>query len=370
MSENSKLLSRQIIESLRKGSVPTYGASRFYHCRRVIRRIIDEDLSFTRSGGYSTKFFCGRYGSGKTLTLGVIRDKGHDLNFATSLVTLDPRATTFHKLEVIYRSVLDSMSIVIDGEIKESGEAVSSILYHWGRKYHLSRSRPVFPETPGLTDILRVFVEKPNLRSHIVEWLMGARHIPFTIKRRFDVKGDIGHSSCMSFLKAFCRILVKIGYSGLVILLDEAESIMSLWTRTSRDVAYDNIRNLIDNRYRMRNLYIAFGGTPEFFSNPDRGIPSFPALNERISHYWKEIKRSYRSPILMLYPPKKKDYFSVLRRVSNIYSKAYDCSIYLTDDIVSKYLKASLKESTTPREVIRGFVAYLDQRAEQMFGLG
>jgi len=366
MSENSRLLSRQIIESLRKGNVPSYGASHFYHCKLTIRRIIDEDLGFVKSGGYSTKFFCGRYGSGKTLTLGIIRDKGLDLKFATSFLTLDPRATTFHKLEVVYRAILDTLSIRIDGEIKESGEAVNSILYHCCREFQLRRSKPVFSETPGLSDILRVFAEKATLRPHIVEWLMGAGHIPFTVKRRFNVKGDIDRQSCMNFLKAFCRILVMIGYSGLILLLDEAESIMSLRTKVSRDVAYDNMRNLIDNRYRMRNLYIAFGGTPEFFSNQERGIPSFQPLNERISHYWKKIKRSYRSPILMLYPPEIRDYFLILRKINSIYCKAYDDSIYLADDIIHKYLKTSLSEDTTPREVIRGLIAYLDQRAEQM----
>ncbi len=366
MSENLHILSRQIIESLRKGNVPFYGASLFYHCKPAIRRIIDEDLKYISSSGYSTKFFCGTYGSGKTLTLGIVRDKGHDLNFATAFITLDPRTTAFHKLEVIYRSIFETLSLRINNEIKESGEAVNSILYQLCRKFHSSYSKLFFPEAPGLSVILRKYAEKASLRAHIVEWLMGKGHIPFTIKRKFDVKGDIDRHSCMNYLKAFSRILVMTGYSGLILLIDEAESIMSLRTRRSRDIAYDNMRNLVDNRYRMKNLYIAFGGTPEFFSNNERGIPSFPALNQRISHYWKNIKKSYRSPILRLYPPERKDFFLILKKIVKIYCEAYDCKIYLTDDTVNKYLKECLNENSTPREVIRGFVAYLDQKSDQI----
>ena len=367
MLDSSTVLSRQIIESLRKGSVPTYGASRFYHYEPTIRRIVEEDLKFVGHGGYSTKFFYGRYGHGKTLTLGVLRDKGHELNFATSFVTLDPSYTTFHKLEVIYQSIMDNLSIIVNQEIKESSDAVNSILYEWCRKTQMTRGRnsPSFPEAPELTGILNEFCNQQAFRPNITEWLMGARHIPFTVKRQFNVKGEIDRGGCMNFLKAFCKILVYLGYSGLIVLFDEVESVMSLRNTMARDAAYDNIRNLVDNRFKFRSLYIAFGGTPEFFSNPERGVPSFQPLSERISHYWTKIHKSPRSPILELSSPNPSDFLLILKRVEEIYNQAYLSKIYLADDMINNYISEYLKNDTTARDIIRGFIAYLDQRAEQ-----
>lgn len=368
MNERLRLLSRQIIESLRKGNVPRYGAYRFYHCKPIVRRIVKEDLDFVGSRGYVTKYFCGKYGSGKTLTLTLIRDMAHSTGLATSFVTLDPRAVTLNKLEVIYQFVFNNMAVEIDGEIKESSQAVNAIFYELCRKFYLDRRQapPAFPEAPEMTDILHTFANKPSFRTHIVEWVMGKRHIPFTLKRQFGVKGDIDRTSCMSFLSAFCRILQNAGYLGLAILFDEVESTMQLWSRRARDTAYDNIRNLDENRYRIRNLYVAFGGTPEFFSDPERGVPSFPALNERIAHHWKRIRRSYRSPILMLDSPERKDYFLILRKVNKIYNEAYGSRIYIGDDLIHKNLTPLLKTGATPRQILRSFVAYLDQRADQL----
>jgi len=368
MSENQRLLSRQIIESLRKGNVPVYGASRFYHCRPVVRRIAQEDLSFVKSGGYVAKYFCGKYGSGKTLTLTLIRDMAHDMQFATSFVTLDPRTVTLNKLEAIYQSVFHNMSIRINGEIRESSEAVDTILYEWCKKFYGQRysSQPAFPEAPGMTEILHTYASTPNLRTYVVEWLMGNAHVPFSVKQQFGVKGDIGRESCMNFLNAFCRILQNINCAGLTILFDEAESTMQLWTKIARDTAFDNIRNLDENRYKARHLYIAFGGTHEFFSDPERGVPSFPALNDRIAHHWKSIRRSYRSPIVMLDPPERQDYFLILKKVMGIYNEAYDSKIYITDDMIHKNLTPMLDSSSTPREILRKFIADLDQKAEQL----
>jgi hypothetical protein len=368
MSESEKLLLRQIIESLRKGNVPVYGASRFYHTSPLIRRIIIEDLLFVKSGGYVSKYFWGKYGSGKTLTLTLIRDIAHDMQFATSFVTLDPRTVTINKLELFYQSILSNLSIRMGEELVESSEAVSTILDQWCRKSsdHRYPIQQAFPEAPGMTDILHSFTTRPELRTAIVEWVMGNAHVPFSKKQQFSVKGDIDRFSCMSYLNAFCRILQHVGYSGLAVLVDEVESTMQLLTKLARDAAYDNIRNLDENRYKIKNLYIAFGGTPEFFSDSERGVPSFQALNERISHHWEHIKRSHRSPIVLLDPIQKKDYFVILKKILTIYNGAYDSKIYLSDEMIYNSLDSATKMSSAPRDILREFIADLDQKAEQL----
>jgi hypothetical protein len=367
MFDSKQVLSRQIIESLRKGSVPAYGASQFYHVTPVVRRITDEDLRFVKSGGYVTKFFYGRYGQGKTLTLATIRDKGLEGNFATSFVTLDPSSTVFHKLEVVYQSIFNNLSIKVDQEILESSAAVNAILYEWCKKNQMSRSHSSsgFPEAPELTAVLSQFTNQQTLRPYITEWFMGAGHIPASIKRQFDIVGGIDRVVCMNFLKAFSKIVVHAGYSGLIVLFDEVESILSLRTKLNRDTAYDNLRNFVDDRFKFKNVYFAFGGTPEFFSDTERGVPSFQPLSERISHYWKSIHKSPRSPILELNYPDKHEFLLTLKRIEGIYNQAYNAKIYFDDKMINNYIDENTKNRGTARELIRGYIAFLDQRAEQ-----
>jgi hypothetical protein len=292
------------------------------------------------------------------------------MKFITSFVTLDPRTTVFHKLEIIYQHIFDNLSLKTDQDYMEGGQAVYHILYEWGGKLLYGRKPAsksiVIPEVPNLLEIMESFFDTPKLQPHIINWLMGKRHIPFRIKSQFNVKGEIDRDTCMSFLVGFCKMARAIGYSGWVLLVDEAESIMELWTRKARDTAYDNIRNLDENRYKMKSFYVVFGGTPEFFSDSEKGIPSFQALNERISHYWSTIRRSYRSPILMLDVLQRSEYFYVLRRVVEIYNEAYGTKIYISDDLLHKFLTPLLKTKSAPRNVIRKFIAYLDQRSEQL----
>jgi hypothetical protein len=194
---------------------------------------------------------------------------------------------------------------------------------------------------------------------------MGTGHIPASIKRQFQIVGDIDRTVCMNFLKAFSRILVHAGFSGLIVLFDEVESILSLRTQVSRDAAYDNLRNFVDDRYKLKNVYFAFGGTPEFFSDTERGVPSFQPLSERISHYWKSINKSPRSPILELSYPNKHEFLLILKRIEVIYNQAYGAKIYFDDKMLNNYIEENAKNRGTARELIRGYVAYLDQRAEQ-----
>jgi hypothetical protein len=72
-------------------------------------------------------------------------------------------------------------------------------------------------------------------------WLRGDSNIPYTEKRKFGVKGDVTKENAISFLEALSIFVKSIGYSGLVVLIDEAEFIMNLHTKKLRDIAYNYI---------------------------------------------------------------------------------------------------------------------------------
>jgi hypothetical protein len=68
-------------------------------------------------------------------------------------------------------------------------------------------------------------------------WLGGDSNIPFKYKNKFGVKGEIDKENAFKFLKSLSAFIQTIGYSGLVILIDEVEHIMDLHSKKLRDTA-------------------------------------------------------------------------------------------------------------------------------------
>ena len=104
-------------------------------------------------------------------------------------------------------------------------------------------------------------------------WLRGDSNIPFTEKRKFGVKGDIDRENAFKFLEALAAFVKTIGYSGLVVLIDEAEYIMMLHTKKLRDTAYNYIRDIYDecSLGNFQNTLFVLAGTPRFFDDPKLG---------------------------------------------------------------------------------------------------
>ena len=133
-------------------------------------------------------------------------------------------------------------------------------------------------------------------------WLRGDSNIPFTQKRKFGVKGDINSENAFKFLEALAAFIKTIGYSGLVVLIDEAEYIMMLQSRKLRDTAYNYIRDIYDecSLGNFQNTLFILAGTPRFFDDPKLGVPSYEALNDRIEDALDTSLKDLRKPILKL----------------------------------------------------------------------
>ena len=66
----------------------------------------------------------------------------------------------------------------------------------------------------------------------LLSWLSASEHVAVSAKRAAGVKGDIGSREAMDYLHGLLEIIKASGYKGLVIVIDEAETIL----RMRRDV--------------------------------------------------------------------------------------------------------------------------------------
>jgi hypothetical protein len=101
-------------------------------------------------------------------------------------------------------------------------------------------------------------------------------------KRYCGVKGDIDHFGALSFLQGVLIVLRDSGHPGLLLVLDEVETIQRVRSDV-RDKSLNALRQLIDevDSGRFPGLYLLITGTPAFFDGP-QGAQRLEPLAQRL----------------------------------------------------------------------------------------
>jgi hypothetical protein len=141
--------------------------------------------------------------------------------------------------------------------------------------------------TPQFAAALRTYRAAQRQNDHataegLAGWLAGQPHVAASIKRAAGVKGDVDHFAALSFLRGLLLILKDSGYSGLVLVLDEIETLQRV-RGDVREKGLNALRQLIDDidGGRFPNLYLLTTGTPAFFDGP-QGVRRLEPLAQRL----------------------------------------------------------------------------------------
>lgn len=102
------------------------------------------------------------------------------------------------------------------------------------------------------------------------------------MKRAAGVKGDLDPFGTMHFLAGLLTILRDSGRAGLVLVLDEVETLQRMRADT-REKGLNALRQLLDeiDAGRYPGLYFVVTGTAGFFDGP-QGIQRLPPLAQRL----------------------------------------------------------------------------------------
>jgi hypothetical protein len=377
-----------IIMALKSGNVPAKGASEICIGReneieefKYLLKKIDNE------GNGITKFVNGEYGSGKSFFLKIIEEMAFEDNFVVSRVTLS-RDVPFNKFEIVYRNIVKSLRC-------KTGTSLEHIIERWITKLKMM----AFEETSDPVKQNQIINENihndlDNARKHsnsfvvAIEnyykamnsgdydtakyaqaWLRGDSNIPFTEKKKFGVKGDIDRENAFQFLEALAAFIKTLGYSGLVVLIDEAEYIMMLTTKKLRDTAYNYIRDIYDecSLGNFQNTLFVLAGTPAFFDDNKLGVPSYGALNSRIQDTRGTSLKDLRQQILTLEGFKKDQLIDMAGKLMFMHEEVYEWNgseqiSPILDRIVDKHEEnASLTGGkVNPRKFVRSFIGVLD----------
>jgi hypothetical protein len=382
------------IMALKNGTVPAKDAIDLCIGREKEIEEFKYLLKKTSEGKSITKFINGEYGSGKSFFLKLLEENALEDNFVVSKVTLS-RDVPFNKFEIIYRNIVKSLKC-------KTGTSLEHIIEKWIT--HLKMM--VFEQTDD--PIKQNLIIRENMHSELESarkhfnpfvvaienyydamntgdyetakyaqsWLRGDSNIPFKYKNKFGVKGEIDKENAFKSLEALSTFIQSIGYSGLVILIDEAEHIMSLHSKKLRDTAYDYIRFIYDECTLNNFKYTLFvlAGTPEFFDDPRKGTPSYEALGDKVAgRIQNPLENSsyqnLRNPIMMLEGFNKDQLIDIAEKIKIMHSEVFewDSNKIIHSNLVERIVNlheshaAQLKGGkVSPRQFIRPFISVLD----------
>jgi len=140
---------------------------------------------------------------------------------------------------------------------------------------------------PAFSAVLRAYrsavaAGDSQLAEGLISWLAGQPNVAASVKRAAGIKGDLDHFAAANFLMGLLTILRDSGFSGLLLVLDEVETLQRMRADT-REKGLNAIRQLIDeiDGGRFPGLYLVITGTPAFFDGP-QGVQRLAPLAQRL----------------------------------------------------------------------------------------
>jgi hypothetical protein len=388
--DKTRLESMNIINALRRGTVPAGGLERIAVGLEVEEEVIGKQLDYVAQGGGDEKFIRGEYGSGKTFlvarSLEIARGKG----FITSHVTISSSAPLY-KIKSIYQQVCAGL------RSREEEHALKSIVDNWlfaieerilsvsgntlaDTELEEATGREIEASLAGISEVnsalaaaLRTYYKANNtgdfqLAQAALGWLSAEPNIGRDFKQKAGIKGDIDDSIAFLFLRGLVAVIHGAGYSGIVIAVDEMETTQGL-QRREREKGYHTLVQIIDalDRGEMPRCYFLFTGTPAMYDG-SRGIRSVPPLYDRISIIQTDQFKNPRQPQIVLSRFDTGKLELVALRVLDVYAQAY--SEPDRERVSHRFIRAMIKKITTrfggrvdviPRIFLKEFVDMLDK---------
>ncbi len=297
----------EILDSLRRGTVPRSSLDAFAVGLERFEGSLAEELKRVGAGGSVFKAVRGEYGCGKTFFARWLADRARKLGFATSEVQISETETPLHRLETVYRRLMERLSTV-----DTSQGAVRNIVDGWfytleedvmaegspgagGEAQLLERTTALMEKrlakvnevAPTFSAALRSYrraqaANDQSTADGLLAWISGQPNVAAAAKRSAGVKGDIDHFGAMSFLQGVLTVLRDSGHPGLLVVLDEVETIQRV-RGDVRDKSLNALRQLIDevDAGRFPGLYLMITGTPAFFDGP-QGVRRLEPLAQRL----------------------------------------------------------------------------------------
>ncbi len=390
----------EILDALRRGTVPQDGLDVFAVGLERFEGTVEAELRRVKEGGNAFKAIRGDYGCGKTFFSRWLQERARRQGFATAEVQISETETPLHRLETVYRRMLERLATssvrtaafrsIVDAWFYTLEEDVLSTSAVTGADDHRllaetnrlmeKRLENLSQSAPSFSAALRGYREAlakgdTATAEGLMAWVSGQPNVGASLKRAANLKGEVDHFAALSFLRGLLVVLRDSGHGGLVIVLDEVETLQRVRT-DAREKALNALRQLIDeiDAGRFPGLYLLITGTPTFFDGP-QGINKLAPLAQRLQTDFSTDSRfdNPRAPQIRLQPFDLGLLMAVGRKVRDLHaegSAARQKLLFVADDSLIEALAQGVagrlggKIGIAPRLFLKKLVADVLDRIE------
>lgn len=355
-----------IISALRRGTVPSSGLDALAVGIDGFASTLDEELAAVAAGRGGFKAVRGEYGTGKTFFGRWLQERARSRGFAATEVQINESETPLHHLETVYRRLIEHLGTadtssgafrgVIDGwfyALEQDVLADTSVDANdaealLARTDALMEARlsTISKTAPAFSAVLRTYRRAlasgdGMLADGLISWLAGQPNVAANVKRAAGIKGDLDHFGASNFLAGLLTILRDSGFPGLVMVLDEVETLQRMRTDT-REKGLNALRQWIDeiDAGRYPGLYLVITGTPAFFEGP-QGVQRLAPLAQRLHVDFGTDQRfdNPRAVQIRLAPFDQTALLAVGRRVRDIFAEGQPNESRLRSVVDDAYLE-------------------------------
>jgi hypothetical protein len=379
-----------VFETLRKGLVPERGIDAFAVGIDKQRGEIGRQLDLAANGEGTIKFLRGGYGCGKTFMARLALLDAQERGFATSFVVVSDNDLHFHRFDDVYRKVMSELGTascprgaigdILDrwiGQIEEAllaaGEDEEASGFDEKVRARLDEDLMALTGGRAPQDFIRVVQTVFDMKQRgetteagaLISWLCGSGNVAAAAKKVASIKGDVGSRDALDYLRGVLEIVKAAGYKGLVIVIDEAETILRM-RKDSRHKSLNGIRQIADAAGSYPGLLWIFTGTPEFFDTR-QGVAGLAPLHDRIRFLSQGRFASLRQAQLELRPFDAERLRAVAMRLRQLFPSGDHAeldarvSTEFIDRLVTEVTKGFKGDvGVVPRQFLREFVTQMD----------
>ena len=382
-----------VLRSLGAGVVPAIGLHHIQVGRLDEVEALVKDLELVEEGASTVRFIVGRFGSGKTFFLNLIRNVAQKRKFvvAQADITTDRRLQgSGGQATALFSELMKNMSTQsrpdgnalpsiierwigdIEFEIKNSGGTIEDVKVHIA-----SELRPLqdlvsgFDFTTILTKYYEGFLEQnQEVQDHALRWLRAEYGTKTEARQDLGVRSIITDAEIYDYMKLFAAFLRIAGYSGLVLNIDELVVLSHRLSNTqARNRNYEAILRIINDclQGRVEGLAFLFAGTDECMEDRRRGLFSYEALATRLApnRFAKAGETDYSSPVIKLQNLRPEDVYVLLTNIRNVQAAGNADNYLISDDGIRVYLEDCHNRMgaaffQTPRDTVKDFVNLLN----------
>lgn len=382
-----------ILQSLQAGLVPRQGLHLIQVGRKQETEALLNDLARIRDGGSSFRLVVGRFGSGKSFFLNLIRHVALQQN----LVVVQADFTMERRLHAsggearaLYSELMRNMAT----RAKPEGGALASVCTKWisglqqeiigaGGDSSDVESR-IMTDLRDLQDFVGGFEFAEVLRAYYrgtvngnekekasaLRWLRGEYSTKTEARQDLGVRRIIDDESFYDSLKLMAGFCRKAGFDGMLVLFDELVVLSHrLPSSRARVANFEAILTILNDSVQghAEGIGFLFAGTDDSLEDKRRGLFSYEALRSRLAENQLATGGliDLSGPVIRLQALSPEDLFVLLRNISFVHADGEEESRLVPDDGIAALLhKANDTLGAdffqTPRDIIRSFVGLLN----------